>query len=269
MHRSQFRANEYRLIKTFLESLHVSKPRLCHQRHERFRTNSIVCGPQHVGNTVLPTPILNAIEGQFIERAAKLPDLKQQIARTTLNTQAIRLDLDTCPVFAVVVTYGNEAAATGTDTRIQCPKSRENVLVSEQMRYGVITGHYHIILLQAMHGHVSHIRYKTVQVQMARGSFAPGACHCGVRQISGSHLISQLSQPQGLRANAARYVQNRDRLSTPKFLNDAVECCRLLGNTRFPVRINQMVKGSQLVVELVWRHHIMPNVYITTKSVSP
>src|SRR5262249_58654372 len=105
------------------------------------------------------------------------PDMNQQMARTALNTQAIRLELDTCPVFAVVVTYGNEAAATGTDARIQCPKSRENVLVSKQMRYGVITGHHHNILLLAVHGHVPHIRYKTVQVQMARSSFAPSACH--------------------------------------------------------------------------------------------
>src|SRR5262249_39661734 len=146
------------------------------------------------------------IQCQFIERTAKLPDLKQQIARTTLNAQAIRLDLNTCPVFAVVVTHGNEAAATGTDTRIPCPKSRENVLVSKQMRYGVITGHHHVILLPAIHGHVPHIRYKTTQVQMASGSLAPSARHCGARQISGSHLISQLSQPQGLCANAARYV---------------------------------------------------------------
>src|SRR5215510_13041547 len=190
MHSSRLRANEHRLIKTCLESLHVLKSRLCHQGHERLRTNSVVCSPQHVGNTVPTTPVLNAIQGQLIERTAKLPDLKQQIARTTLNTQAMRLDLDTGPVFAVVVTYGNEAAATGTDTRIQCPKSRENVLVSKEMRYSVITGHHHIVLLLAVHGHVPHIRYKTTQVQMASGSLAPGARHCGPRQISGSHLIS-------------------------------------------------------------------------------
>src|SRR5215831_5474383 len=269
MHCSRFRANEHRLIKACLESLHVLKPRLCHQGHERLCTNSVVCGPQHVGHTVPATPVLNAIQGQFIERPTKLPDLKQQIARTTLNTQAARFDLDTCPIFTVVVTYGNEAAATGTDTRIQCPKGRENVLVSKEMRDGVITGHYHIILLLAVHSHIPHIRHKTTQVQMASGSLAPRARHCGARQISGSHLIAQLSQAQDLRANAARHVQNRGRLSAPKLLHDAVECCRLLRYTRFPVRINQMVKGSELVVELVWRHHNMPNVCIATKLASP
>src|SRR5262245_52557890 len=161
---SRFRANEHRLIKTCLESLYILKPCLRHQGHERLCTNGVVCGPHYMGNTVPATPVLNAIQCQFIERTAKLPDLKQQIARTTLTTQAIRLDLDTCPVFTVVVTYGNEAAATGTDARIQCPKRRENVLVSKQMRYGVITGHYHIILLLAVHGHVPHIRHKTVQI---------------------------------------------------------------------------------------------------------
>src|SRR5215510_13758733 len=105
-----------------------------------------------MGDSMPATPVLNTIQCQFIERTAKFPDLKQQIARITLNTQAIRLDLDTCPVFAVVVTHGNEAAATGTDTSIPCPKSRENVLVSKEMWYGVITGHHHIIVLMARHG---------------------------------------------------------------------------------------------------------------------
>src|SRR5262249_15004096 len=252
---SRFRANEHRLIKTCLESLHVLKPRLPHQGHERLHTNSVVGGPQHMGDSMPVTPVLNTIQCQFIERTAKLPDLKQQIARTTLDTQAIRLDLDTCRVFAVVVTYGNEAAATGTDTGIQGPKSCENVLVSKEMRYSVITGHHHIVLLLAVHGHVPHIRHKTVQVQMAGSSLASSARHCGARQISGSHLISQLSQPQGLCANAARYVQNRGRLGAPKFLYDAVERCRLLRNTRLPVRINQMVKRSELIVEFIWSHH--------------
>src|SRR5262247_3308191 len=166
---SRFRANEHRLIKTGFESLHVLKPGLCHKGHERLCTNGVVCGPHYVGTTVPATPVLNAIQCQFIEHTAKLPDLKQQIARTTLNTQAIRLDLDTRPVFAVVVTYGNEAAATGPDTRVQCPKSRENVLVSQQMRYGVITGHHHIILLLSVHGHVPHIRHKTAHGQMTSG----------------------------------------------------------------------------------------------------
>src|SRR5262247_989599 len=104
---------------------------------------------------------------------------------------------------------------------------------------------------------------------MARSGLVPGARYCSARQIRGRHLIAQLSQAQGLCANTARYVQNRGRLGPPKLLQDAVERCRLLRHTRFPIRINQMVKGSELVVELVWRHHIMPNVYITTKSVSP
>src|SRR5215813_1479004 len=99
---------------------------------------------------------------------------------------------------------------------------------------------------------------------MASGGLTPGTRHCSARQIRGRHLISQLSQSQGLCANTARYVQNRGRLSTPKLLQDAVERCRLLRHTRFPVRINQMVKGSELVVELVWRHQIMPSVIIHT-----
>ena len=83
---SRFRANEHRLIKTCLESLHVLKPRLPHQSHKCLYTNGIVGGPQHMGDSMPATPVLNTIQCQFIERTAKFLDLKQQIARITLNT---------------------------------------------------------------------------------------------------------------------------------------------------------------------------------------
>ena len=83
--------------------------------------------------------------------------------------------------------------------------------------------------------------------------FRAGASDGTGGDVGGGDAITQLRQPYGLRADAARRIKNGASGRNAEFGEHGSDAATLAANARLPVRVEQMVKRSEPVVEIL-RH---------------